>query len=224
MRGIGVWLVTAALAVLIASPAAANTSQANTENFSRSRTIVNTALQTCVDYTITGELKYTAKRYGPTAIDRNVEWRLEDIRIVTPTLSAQTYRYDPGNHACTTNAQRVDDIEFSERWAGYGCNWNPSISISAPFGVGVSFWPDCDDKKAGIFTGHRATAGTGFSKGWDDGRVEYPNQGLGLKPQGVGPDEPNCYGVVARFDITIGGSGRAFRSPVRHKVCPTPQW
>lgn len=45
-----------------------------------------------------------------------------------------------------------------------------------------------------------------------------------LKPQGVGPDEPNCYGVVARVDLTIGGSGRAFRSPVRHKVCPTPQW
>jgi len=224
MRTVAIGLTMAAMTAVAASPAGANTRKANTDSFTRSATVLNASLQTCVHYTITGQLKYVAKRYGPTAIDHTVEWRLENVRVVVPTLSAQTYKYDPGSHACTTRPQRVNAIEFSERYAGFACDWNPSISISAPWGVGASFWPSCDDKAAGIFTGSKSTRGRGFSKGWDDGRVKYSNQGLGLKPKGIRPDRPNCYGVVAQFDITIGGSARAFRSPVRHEVCPTPQW
>jgi hypothetical protein len=224
MRALTVGVATAVVAVAAASPAGANTRKANTDGFSRSATVVNTTLQTCVHYTITGKLRYVAKRYGPTAITNNVDWRLENLRVVTPTLAAQTYKYDPGSHACTSRRQRVSQFEFSERYAGFACNWNPSISISAPWGVGVSFWPSCANKKAGIFEGGRNTPGTGLTKGWDSDFVKYGDQHLGLKPKGIRPDKPRCYGVVARFDIRIGGSARAFKSPIRHRICPTPTW
>ena len=75
------------------------------------------ALQTCAHYSIAGALKYTAKRYGPTAIDHTIEWRLEKIRVVSPSLSVTTYAYDPGSHACTSRRHRFSSIKVSERWA-----------------------------------------------------------------------------------------------------------
>jgi hypothetical protein len=224
MRALAIGLVAVVVAVTGASPAGANTRKANTDGFSRSATVVNTTLQTCVHYTITGKLKYVAKRYGPTAMLNNVDWRLENLRVVTPTLAAQTYKYDPGSHACTSRRQRVSQFEFSERYAGYACDWNPSITISAPLAVGISFWPSCGNKPAGIFEGRRNKPGTGLTKGWDSDFARYDDQHLGLTRKGGHPDKPKCYGVVARFDITIGGSARAFKSPIRHKICPTPNW
>ena len=75
-----------------------------------------------------------------------------------------------------------------------------------------------------MFTASKPAAGSAIVAGWDSERVSYANQGLGLKPKGIRPDKPRCYGVVAKFTIRNGGSVRAFKSPVRHKVCPTPKW
>jgi hypothetical protein len=224
MRAPAIGVVALVMAALLASPAGANTKKANTDRFSRSGDVVNVTLQTCVHYRITGSLKYVAKRYGPTAITNDIDWRLERLRVVTPTLAAQTYKYDPGSHRCTSRPQRVSEIAFSERHAGFACDWNPAISISAPWGVGLSFWPSCSSKPAAIFSGHHTTPGTGLSKGWDSARVKYGDQHLGLKRKGDRPDKPQCYGVIASFDIRIGGSARAFKAAKRHKICPTPKW
>ena len=148
-----------------ASPAGANTRKANTDGFSRSATVVNTTLQTCVHYTITGKLRYVAKRYGPTAIENNIDWRLENLRVVTPTLAAQTYKYDPGSHACTSRRQRVSQFHFSEHYAGFACDWNPSISISAPWGVGLSFWPGLRQQEGRHLRGQPEHAGDRVDEG-----------------------------------------------------------
>ena len=160
-----------------------------------------------------GKLRYVAKRYGPTAIENNIDWRLENLRVVTPTLAAQTYKYDPGSHACTSRRQRVSQFHFSEHYAGFACDWNPSISISAPWGVGLSFWPSCANKKAGIFEGSRNTPGTGLTKGWDSDFVKYGDQHLGLKPKGIRPDKPRRYGLLAAS--TSGSAAPRVRSSRR---------
>ena len=175
-------------------------------------------------YTLSGRLKYRAKRYGPTAIEHTIDWRLENVRIVAPTLSAQTYKYDPGSHACTTRPQRWVAADVEEHFAGFQCGWNPSISISAPWGVGLSFWPSCSRKDAGVVTTHRGRKGKALSAAWDAASIGFPDQHVDVTPKGHRPKKSRCYGVVAQFDFTIGSSNRQWRSPVRHKICPTPHW
>jgi hypothetical protein len=143
---------------------------------------------------------------------------------VTPVLSVHTYNYDPGSHVCTTHRRRFSEIKIYENWAGYACNWHPRISISPPFKVGVSFWPSCQKKSAGLFHASKSSPASGLVSGWDDDTVRYANQALGLKPKGIRPDKPKCYGVVAKFEVLIGESWRSFKSPIRHKVCPHPRW
>lgn len=221
---LAVALATAVTVAVGASPAGANTSKANTQAFSRSASVVNTNIQTCVRYTISGQLKYTARRFGPTGINHNIEWRLQNPRIVKPVLAAHTYNYDPGSHVCTTRLHKFSEIKIYENWAGYACNWHPRISISPPFKVGVSFWPSCSSKSAGLFHASKSSPASGLVSGWDDDAVKYGNQALGLKPKGIPPDKPKCYGVVAKFEVLNGESWRSFKSPSRSKVCPRPKW
>ena len=137
MRVLAIGLAAVAVAATAASPARANTSRANTDSYSRAATVVNTNAQTCVHYTLSGRLKYTAKRDGPTAIEHTIDWRLENVRIVAPTLTARTYKYDPGSHACTTRPQRWVAADVEEHFAGFDAAGTPR-SRSRPRGASAS--------------------------------------------------------------------------------------
>jgi hypothetical protein len=218
-------LCAATLAVLLvgAAPASANTSRANTDSFSRSGTFLAARLQACVHYTISGKLTYLAKRYGPTALHMT-ERRLERITVVAPALSVRATRYDPGNHSCTSRPVRWTSIRATQGWAGYACNFHPSIGISAPFGVSAGFWPSCGSRTQGqwghTFADRARSSVTLYSS---SGRVRYGTQGLGLRPTGSTFPKPKCYGVTATFRLQFGGTADTVRSPKR-QVCPTPRW
>jgi hypothetical protein len=164
----------------------------------------------CVKFTATGYFTY---KVTETFTTKRAELHWVNQVLNDPTFKVQIYRPN-----CRT-ARVVSKVDIAQHWKGYGCSFNPSISISAsaPAGisVGISGWPSCGNKTQGIY-------GTNYGKGWHHTQYntgspmsfgEYTDglTGVGL----VNP--PPCYGVYPSAIVYADGNSNSYGAANLHK-------
>ena len=139
------------------------------------------SLQRCVTYTVTGGIKYDTQRWEPSGV---IVWTNQQLSP-QPTLKARVYAYHGGRCGGTA---KLYSISMGQHWSGYSCDFSPSVSFSAPWGIGVNFWPSCGDKSQ---VGYISEYGSSSS---------YTQYTSGVPPVAFGaysslPDQNPCYGL-----------------------------
>lgn len=147
-------IVSAALgcaALLAASVLVAPSSQAANNDQSQSIykywVSYSPALGTCARYSLTGTMKFRST-YTPAKTSYPTypkSYMVSNAKLVNPVLRVNTYAYS-SSAGCTLTKKSVSSIRFAQHWGGYGCSFNPSVSVGVPWAVGVSFWPNCGTK------------------------------------------------------------------------------
>lgn len=97
-----------------------------------------------------GVLNYRAiYRYarGVDFPDRHI-YAVDRMRVTLPQVSVRSFR--PTSSGCRARsdlriAWRKINVRLLAR--GYDCGWNPSISVSVPWGVSLSAWPSCSKSR-----------------------------------------------------------------------------
>jgi hypothetical protein len=138
-------------------------------------------LRRCVTYTVTGGIEYDTQVLEPSG---DIEWTNQRLSP-QPTFQASVRAY--GRGGCSGTA-KLYSISMGQHWSGYSCGFNPSVTVSAPWGIGVSFWPSCGDKSQ---VGYTSDYGSSSS---------YTQYTSGVAPLTFGnygglPGQDPCYGL-----------------------------
>ncbi|HVB43559.1 MAG TPA: hypothetical protein VNF47_12750 [Streptosporangiaceae bacterium] len=181
--------------------------------YKRSWTFVSKHLRSCVVYTAYGSFTYTLWR----AINRrtgNVAIYWTNQTLNDPTLHAKVYVYSPKFRDCA-GSRKVTKIQIGQHWTGYACSFNPSLSVSIPWGIGISAWPTCGTRNQASHTTTygRRSAVTQFNSG---SPAHIAQHVAAVPDRGHAP--PPCYGVYAHSVVTQGGTSDSF-SGNPQRVC-----
>lgn len=221
VASVGTFALSTVLVAASAGVAAADSSgwKSNTDTYSKTAWQYVESKSACLKVTASGNIKYRAKHDWGLLGGVTDAWTVDRITFSKLKVKAAMYKYDPGNHACTDSRLKVKKLQATGRLRGYSCSYNPSISVSAPWGVGVSFWPSCDDKKAAYLS--EKLSNTSSVEVYDeDGRVKFPKQVV--FNQGAKPGF-RCYGFRTTVRITTGKSTTVKTTP-RQRICLSPQY
>lgn len=159
----------------------------------------------CVIYTVTGGFTWDTQVQEPSG---DVEWTKQKLSP-QPTFRAHVHPYSTGN--CTRRAS-LYEISMTQHWSGWSCSFDPSFSFSVPWGVGVSFWPNCGNKSQVHYS-------SGYGR-----NTHYTQYTNGVPPVEFGgyggfPDDPPCYGVyVSSQNYIADNSSNIYQSGTR-KIC-----
>ena len=162
-------------------------------------------LGVCITYNGTGDIKYNTQVQEPSGA---IEWTRQRLSPQPKfTARVRTYRH----RQCGTTA-KLYKITMSQHWTGLSCSFNPSISFSAPWGVGISFWPSCANRNQVTYTS-------------DFGRSSYYAQYTnGVPPVHFGdygglPGQRPCYAVYASAQNYINNHKSNLYRSKSHGVC-----
>jgi hypothetical protein len=180
----------------------------HTKAYTATWTFKDGSLRRCVTYTVTGGIKYDTQVQLPSGA---VVWT--DQRLSPqPTLEARVYAYGGGRCG---GAAKLYTISMGQHWSGYFCDFSPSISFAAPWGIGVSFWPSCGDKSQ---VGYTSDYGSSSSY------TQYTN---GVPPVTFGaysslPDEIPCYGLYVSSQNYISSHASDIYQSGIDELCLAP--
>jgi len=154
---------------------------AHTKTFTATWTFKDASLRRCVIYTVTGGIKYDTQTLEPSG---DIGWTNQRLSP-QPTLEASVRAYGGGRCG---GAATLYTISMGQHWSGYSCSFDPSVFFSAPWGIGVSFWPSCGDKSQ---VGYTSDYGSSSS---------YTQYTSGAPPLTFGfygglPGQNPCYGL-----------------------------
>jgi hypothetical protein len=132
-------IVTAglALAAVLSASAGAQAAPVKTVSFSKSWVFKSRPLRVCVYFTLRGRITYTTSFSGRGV----VFW--ENQRLAGPTLEADIHTYGGGSCIGPSTLTR---ISMGQYWSGYECGFNPSLSVSLPWGISFGGWPSCGSR------------------------------------------------------------------------------
>lgn len=200
--------------------AAKPTSKANTDTYSSTNYVTFAENGECIKYTLDGKVTYTAVK-GPKEIGGSLRtYYLKDIKLRAPRLRFWAVKYDTVKHSCTTRTAKFKKLGARQVWRGYSCSYNPSISVGVPWGVSLSAWPNCGNKKAANYGSTYANLTRGTQLRSDTvikfGRYDY-NQ------RDTDPKTGACYGGRVKLALQTGSIDSTKTSP-RAKVCLTPKF
>lgn len=216
--------LVAAVALLAASmtgaQAAKPTTKANTDTYSSTGYIAFPENGECIKYTLDGKVTYTAVK-GPKDAGSSLRtYYLKNIKLRAPRLRAQTLKYDTAKHACGTKAAKFKKLGVRQVFAGYACSYNPSISVSVPWGVSASAWPSCGNKKAASY-GSSYSSGSSATQLRSDTVITF--ESYVYSQRSSNPKSGPCYGGRAKFALQTGSIDSTKTSP-RAKICLTPSF
>lgn len=202
-------LVTGAWGVSAAAPSqAANNDQ--TQSVAKSWTSYSPALGVCARYNLSATMKFRST-YSPaqtTYPTKPAGYMVSNARLYNPVLSVKTYSYSSSG-GCSTTAKSVSKITFTQHWGGHACSFNPSVSVSVPWGVGVSFWPSCGTKNQARSTSSFGS-GTSFTQNnYNNGSPVATWSGSLAFRTTTKPPNP-CLSVFVDSKITRGTSDDAY--------------
>lgn len=212
--------------VVGSSPASANTTRANTDSFSFSRTYAFPDMYVCVKYALTATITYNAVRYGPSA-SGYTDYRVTNVYVKDVRLTTTQVRYDPVYHSCTTTGVKWKRMEVSQGWAGYSCSFNPTISVSFPWSLSVSFWPGCSNRNQAFYrsTYDSANGLAGPSQTQAPaGSIHYGDKQVAFQASYLpAPTSGPCYGAHVSQHTYMNGIDRIVSHPAV-AACLTPLW
>jgi hypothetical protein len=185
-----------------------------TVKYTRNWTWVSHDLKVCVKFTASGRFTYRVKETFTThaAQDHWIDQTIHD-----PTLKVVVF-----NVRCKVH-RSVMSVSIGQHWTGFGCSFNPHISISVSvtgLSIALSGWPTCGNRTQAIYSTSygRGYHHTQFNSGSPIGFGQYtdPLTGVGL----LFP--PPCYGVFPSAVVHAAGNSDSFGAgKVKHaaKVC-----
>jgi hypothetical protein len=209
----GSWIMALAGSIVLLAPTAAQAASSSslgrllpsriinkTVFYSTSWVFRSHAIGRCVTLGAQGKITYTIVTH-PNPRDPPPTDSYENIKLTNPVLTAKVARYTRTN-TCTV-AVNLSKISIGQFWTGYACSYNPSLSVSFPWGVSFGAWPSCGDRRQASYVTH-------YGRG---ARYKQSNSG---SPTRFGNDtrsfqEPApCYGVTASVVAYVGNSSDSF--------------
>ena len=101
---------------------------------------------------------------------------------------------------------------MGQHWSGYSCSFNPPISFSAPWGIGVSFWPGCGDKSQAGYT-----SDYGSSSSYTQYTSSVPPVTFG--DYGGLPGQDPCYGLYVSSQNYVSAHTSKWYQSSADKLC-----
>ena len=170
--------------VSVARAAGSTTTSTVARTFSSSKRVWNERFNLCIWTTFSGRLSATRYRYpaseGPFWVIDLKKPKISDPRVKV------TLRRSCADGAALKARHAADTFRYAGYVYGYTCSYNPSYSVSAPWGVSVGVTPDCGDEKvAGYGDTQQNTrsantfrlATDGVAVGWDGRDWVYEGHG-----------------------------------------------
>lgn len=107
------------------------------------------SLRRCISIRTHGTIKYTAVKH-PNPHDPPPTISFERIRLTDPVITASVTRL-LSSGKCGSTA-RLSKLSLGQHWTGFSCSFNPSLSVSFPWGVSIGGWPSCGDRRQASYT------------------------------------------------------------------------
>lgn len=164
--------------------ASATTTSTVSRSFTTTKRLWNEKFDMCIWTTFRGTVKATRYRYpaseGPFwVVD------LKKPRLTEPRVSV-TFRTSCADGAALKSRHAADTVRYAVMAYGYTCDYDPTYSVSAPWGLSVGVTPDCGDERVASH-GDRQTAARsanrfllssdGIAVGWDGRDWVYEGHG-----------------------------------------------
>ena len=177
----------------------------HTINYAPAWTFKDKSLNRCVTYRVTGSIKYSTQVLEPSG---DIEWTNQRLSP-QPTFTASVHAYNRGS--CKGPA-KLYKIAMGQHWSGYSCSFSPAISFSAPWGIGVSFWPSC---------GNKSQVGYTSDYGSSSSYTQYTNgvPAVIFGDYGGLPGQNPCYGVYVSSQNYVNGSTSNIYQSGGHGIC-----
>lgn len=189
----------------------------------------STGFGTCVRHTVTFTAFYDYTRrfaardqLGAVFIEY-FDFFPSNVRVVGPKVVSRVQ-----TSCVNATATNLTQLEVTQRFRGYSCSFNPSISVGVPFAVGISAWPSCGNKEVAAYTtanGADASLYTQFNSaalvrlGASSYRGWIKSDGTRSIATYVRPD---CYGYMLSTKAYKGGSSDTYNSaPIQWCLSPT---
>jgi len=195
-------------------PAHAAASRSNVDTYDKSWTFASADLSRCVKFRATGSITYD------TYIYRGIYY-VSNIELSSPKLTANVTGWSP-TAGCYTTSATLTKLTMVQHWTGYACDYNPSISVSLPFSVGVSFWPSCGNRNQATFSTTYAVTSSTYTQSNSGSPVDF-----GYKAYGAKPSSGPCFGVFVSAVAYRGSSSDSYSAGgevVARQVCLSPVW
>lgn len=156
--------------------------------YDKSWTFKSKPLGICVVFEVRGNFTYHVDKSVVGTKSFEDTWSKQKLN--TPTLEADIHAYARGT--CTGPATATS-MSMTQLWTGYGCSFNPSLSVSVPWGVSFGFWPSCGKRNAANRHTSYSTR-SGFYEQFNTGApARIGNYSSAYTP--FGKPTPPCYGV-----------------------------
>jgi hypothetical protein len=186
-------VIAAALVCALPGGTALATSP-STQHYSKAWTFKSAKTGFCVVFEVIGNITYTEVTSGaPHA----AIFTYSNIVVVAPELTATVEHLVDGNCSGTVSTQLTE----AQAWAGYSCSFNPTISVSFPWGISFSAWPTCSSRNQASYSTTYSSSKTGTYTQYNSGN----NVGYGtyqVSSTTAGP----CYGVHVSGTVWKGSS------------------
>lgn len=140
------------------SAAASSTSAANTPaslihhmaiKYHNSWLFKSRSLRRCITIRTHGTITYTTVNH-PNPRNPPPTITFERIKLANPVVTATVTRLSARGRCGSRTT--VSKLSLGQHWTGYACGFNPSISVSFPWGVSLGGWPNCGDRRQAGYT------------------------------------------------------------------------
>jgi hypothetical protein len=202
--------LTIPLALMLTIPVSASASVAKPDlktsmGYSKMFKFVSKPLALCSYFKVSGTITYTESVSGGP---HGASFNYTGITVRNPVLQSYVTPLIKGKCSGKKNVTRM---VMGQAWTGYSCSFNPSISVSAPWGISLSFWPSCQNREQASYTTSYPTQHSFMqsNSGFNFGYGNYSS---------ASHDVPPCYGVRVTGVLTIKNRSDSYQSGA-NSVC-----
>lgn len=125
----------------------------------------STGFGTCVRHTVTFTVfydytrKFAARDQLGAIYIEYFDFTPTKVRVAAPKVVSRVQTSCV--NATATNLSRLD---VTQRFRGFSCSFDPSISVGVPFGVALSAWPSCGNKQVAAYSTANGTATSSYTQ------------------------------------------------------------
>jgi hypothetical protein len=199
-----------ALAPRVASAAAARPHETLPQGnfkvtYTKTWTFKSRPLHTCVVFIASGNITYT---YSLVTGVKVTQYLWSNQSLNSPKLSVYYHPYK--GKSCGKARARLSHVVIGQYWSGYSCSFNPSISVSAPWGISFGGWPGCQERNQ---AGYSSPYGRGTHAVQNNTGSQTTFGNLTKRSQSDYP----CYGVYVSGQFWIGLQSDSYGEGNLHK-------
>jgi hypothetical protein len=144
---------------------------------------------------------------------------IDNVSLSNNTMTVSTFK--PNGSTCTTTSKNYETLKAKLKVRSYSCDMNPSLSVSVPWSVGASFWPDCGDKELAGWSMTDDNGGHSFKMSHTNDVVRFGgSQSTNWSPTKRTGLTWNCGGAAADLTVKTGAGGDT-KTSAKIKYCPT---